>query len=95
MDAVSYGALRSPSRNEIRLGGFVPVNFVLEMCVRVVISEYASLVRKSYSMVSGPDSTLVLAKKPSEYEEGSIPVGSSLQGQLLRMMRQADDHNDC
>ena len=42
-----------PLRNEIRLGGFVPVNFVLEMCVRVVISEYASLVRKSYSVVSG------------------------------------------
>ena len=43
-------ALRFPSRNEIRLGGFIPV-FRPQVRSRVAISEYASLVRKSYSKV--------------------------------------------
>ena len=42
----------SPLRNEIRLGGFVPVIFRPRVCTRLVISEFASLVRKSYSEVS-------------------------------------------
>jgi hypothetical protein len=46
--AVSYGVLRHLPRNEIRLGGFVPVIFRRKECTRLVISEYASLVRKSY-----------------------------------------------
>jgi hypothetical protein len=46
--AVSYGVLRHLPRNEIRLGGFVPVIFRPQECTRLVISEYASLVRKSY-----------------------------------------------
>ena len=41
-----------PARNEIRLGGFVPVIFRPQECTRMVISEYASLVRKSYSGAS-------------------------------------------
>ena len=55
-------SVASLPRNEISLGGFVPVNRVLRACHRV-ISEYASLVRKSYSEVSEPAITLVLVKK--------------------------------
>ena len=45
---VSYGVLRLPPRNEMRLDGLIPVIFRRQECTRLVISEYASLVRKSY-----------------------------------------------
>ena len=45
---VSYGVLLLPPRNEMRLDGLIPVIFRRQECTRLVISEYASLVRKSY-----------------------------------------------
>ena len=49
---ILYG-VALPSRNEIRLGGFVMVTFVSESPLFASpISEYASLVRKSYSVGS-------------------------------------------
>jgi len=38
----------APARNEIRLGGFVRDTKALCGCIRFGISEFASLVRKSY-----------------------------------------------
>ena len=73
--------------------GLSRLNVVLEVCVRKIISEYASLVRKSYSDVSRQDSTLVLANR---IIEDSQKLGSmeSSSGTHFRLRRQPDDNND-
>ena len=52
-------SVANPARNEFSLGGFNPAKKACGKCTREDISEYATIVRKSYSEDSGHQSTLV------------------------------------
>ena len=65
-----------------------------EVCTRLVISEYASLVRKSYSAVSSQSVPSYWLRENLPKKDSNLIPRNQVPGRNLRMRRQADDHHD-
>jgi hypothetical protein len=61
------GGVAPPVRNDFRLDGFDPAKKACGKRTRKGISEYATIVRKSYSDDSGRQSTLVPVQHTSRF----------------------------
>ena len=82
-----------PARNEFRLGGFDPAKKACGKRTRMGISEYATIVRKSYSDDLGRQSTLVPVQHTSRFSSTRFLWNRGV-GINICARRQADDHDD-